>query len=75
MDRVWCHEESLSVPGILSSRKTEYWVKIIAIPTKWWSIKEWKKANNFLKFIMEKNDQRQFWKEKRSWNIVNIAIH
>ncbi len=49
MFRVWCKTDSLSVPGCSSDIKTEYWVNVIVIPTKWWSVKEWKRANDFLK--------------------------
>lgn len=49
MLKVWCYEEILSTPGFRSSIQREYWIEVIAIPSKWWSIKEWKRANNFLK--------------------------
>lgn len=53
MLRAWEYNESLSVPGILSTKSKKYWVKIIAIPQKWWSRREWKRANDFLALTLK----------------------
>ena len=51
MYKVWCYEEQLSIPGNVYTERKEYWVQIIAIPEKWWSLKQWRMANKFLKSL------------------------
>lgn len=46
-------EEMLRTVGKSQSIQKEYWVNVVAIPSRWWSIKEWKRANEFLRFIRE----------------------
>lgn len=48
MLKVWSMQETLSVPGCTYTVQKEYWVRVIVIPQRWWSLKEWRRANHFL---------------------------